>query len=89
MFKSENEENLHAFKTVFVYWIGASLNEENHPFMDDFDIDEYNYPRIFQLTKFGEAINVSQFLLEIAEIDKTMTFLFQDDQPKTRNEPIS
>ena len=54
---------------------------------DDFDIDEYNFPRIFQMTKFGEAINVSQYLLEIAEIDKTMTFLFQDDQPK--NEPIS
>ena len=57
--------------------------------MEFFDIDKYNYPRIFQLTKFGEAINVSQFLLEIAEIDKTMTFLFQDDQPKNRKEPIS
>ena len=55
--------------------------------MNDFDIDYYNQPRIFQLTKFGEAINVSQFLLEIAEIDKIMTFLFQDDQPNTRKEP--
>ena len=88
-FKSENENNLHAVKAVLVYWIGFSLNQDNHPFMDDFDIDEFNYPGTFQLTKFGKAINVSQYLLEIAEIDKTTTFLFQDDQPKTRNEPIS
>ena len=55
--------------------------------MGDFGIDGNNYPGIFQLTKFGEAINLSQYLLEIAEIDKTTAFLFQDDQPK--NEPIS
>ena len=70
-FKTENENNLHAVKAVLVYWIGFSLSEDNHPFMDDLDIDDYIYPRIFQLTKFGEAINVSQFLLEIAEINKT------------------
>ena len=55
--------------------------------MGDFGIDGNNYPGIFQLTKFGEAINLSQYLLEIAEIDKTSTFLIQDDQSKTRAEP--
>ena len=58
-FKSNNEKNLHAVKAVIVYWIGFCLSDANHPYMDDFDIAEGIYPRHFQLTRLGEAVNVS------------------------------
>ena len=61
---------------IFVNWIGFRLYQQFHPFVKKFGID----PRIllsrFCLTKLGEAIAISEYLLKIAENGKTqVTFL--------------
>ena len=79
-FKQDNKNHSHSVKSIFFSWVGFCLNYQDHPYMDDFDIDYDQSPCKFQLTVLGEPINMSQHMKGLILNSKTNVFLFQDEQ---------
>ena len=70
-FEKDTKNGSRDVNTIYINWIGFSIEPSTHPFMSELDYSEEISFDKFQLTKSGEPINLSEHALRICQMSKT------------------
>ena len=52
-FEKDAKNDSHSVKTIIISYIGFQISVQEHPYIDDFDIDWDQFPARWQLTALG------------------------------------